>query len=63
MPIFEKGGSASTSAVPTADSTLWTPSVSAATDKTCIKIEYEKAVTEGMVNSGKEYFVTFVNVM
>lgn len=50
-------------AVPTADSTLWTPSASKVTDKTCIKIEYEKAVTEGMVNSGKEYFVTFVNVM
>lgn len=50
-------------AVPTANGTLWTPVAAKATDKTCIKIEFEKNTTQGMVNTGKEYFVTFVNVM
>lgn len=50
-------------AVPTANGTLWTPVGVKATDKTCIKIEFEKNTTQGMVNTGKEYFVTFVNVM
>ena len=50
-------------AVPTANSTLWTPVAAKATDKTCIKIEFEKNTTQGMVNTGKEYFVTFVNVI
>lgn len=50
-------------AIPTANSTLWTPASEAATDKTCIKIEFEKDVTEGMVNNGKEYFVRYINVV
>lgn len=50
-------------AVPTANSTLWTPAASASTTKTCIKIEYAKDVVTGTVNADTEYFVTFVNVI
>lgn len=50
-------------AVATAGSTLWTPANAIDTTKTCIKIEFAKPVTEGMIETGKEYFVTFVNVI
>lgn len=50
-------------AVPTAGSTLWTVVDEIDTSATCIAIEFEKNTTEGMVNIGKEYFVTFVNVI
>lgn len=50
-------------AVPTAGDTLWTPVAEAATDKTCIKIHFSKPTTLGMVNTGVDYFVEFVNVV
>ena len=50
-------------AIPTANSTLWTPVAAIDTAKTCIKIEFATDVTEGNVSTGKEYFVTFVNVI
>lgn len=48
-------------AVPTAGSTLFTPAAAAATTKFCVKVEAEKAVTQGAVNTGKEYFCRVVN--
>ena len=50
-------------AIPTAGSTLWTVVDALDDTATCIAIEFEKDTTEGMVNTGKEYFVTFVNVI
>ena len=50
-------------AVPTANSTLWTVVDAADSTSTCIAIEFEKNTTEGTVNTGKEYFVTFINVI
>lgn len=50
-------------AIPTAGDTRWTPVADVAADKTCIKIHFAKATTEGMINTGTDYFVEFVNVI
>ena len=60
---FESKPTVGQYAVPTEGSTGWTPVAEKATDKTCVKIEFEKATVEGMVNTGTEYFVRFVNVI
>ena len=51
--------------VPTAGSTIWTAvgSTTIPVTKTCVKVGFSKAVTEGAVNTSTEYFVEFVNVV
>jgi hypothetical protein len=45
-------------AIPTANSTLLTPSSTLVTTKFCVKVEFKQAVTQGNVNTGYQYFCT-----
>lgn len=60
---FASAPTAGQYAIPTAESTLFTPSATLVTNKFCVKVEYRQAVTQGTVNTGYQYFCTVETVI